>query len=47
MEGELQNLVPVAATELLKKSQNKEDLINIYRKLGKKYNYIILSIGIR
>ena len=35
MEGNEQNLVPVPASELLKKCKKKEDIINICRELGK------------
>ena len=34
MEENIPNLVPLPASELLKKCRKKEDLINICRKLG-------------
>ena len=45
MEGENLNLVPVPASQLLKKCRNKEDIVNICRELGKKIFFIILNIG--
>ena len=45
MEEQINNLVPVKASELLKKCKNKEDLRNICRELGKKLFYIMIFIG--
>ena len=45
MESRNVNLVPVPATELLKKCKNKEDIINLCRELGNYDIYIITSIG--
>lgn len=45
MEGIRPNLVPVPASELLKKCKKKEDIINICRELGKFYyiNYYLIG----
>jgi len=45
MESRNVNLVPVPATELLKKCKNKEDIINLCRELGNYDIYIIIIIG--
>ena len=45
MESSNINLVPVSATELLKKCKNKEDIVNFCRELGKINVRIIVYIG--
>ena len=45
MEQINQHLIPVSATEILKKCKNKEDIVNICRELGKYIFVILFDIG--
>ena len=44
MDNQGQNLVPISASDLLKKCRNHEDIKNITRELGKsKFKYLFIS----